>query len=101
MNIGNSYHVCNCLKISNKKQNSNPGLATDLFNEQWSFIDDEGNFKHIVGLQHIIIHTLFVIHGVSDLMEYYKLPVVKGMKYFTAAVAFFWYVCSFFSGLYI
>ena len=67
-----------------------PGLVTDLFNEHWTFVDGEGHFIHIVGLQHIVIHALFVLHGISDLLEYYKMPIVKGMKYFTACLAFFW-----------
>jgi hypothetical protein len=68
------------------------GLVTDLFNEHWTFVDKENHFIHIVGLQHIVIHSLFVLHGISDLMEYYKLPAIKGMKYFTFSMALFWLV---------
>ncbi|XP_045179455.2 transmembrane protein 45B-like [Mercenaria mercenaria] len=72
------------------------GLVTDLLNERFTFINEEGHFIHIVGLQHIVIHTLFVLHGVSDLMEYYKLPTIKGMKYFTFCLSFFWFSLEFF-----
>ncbi|XP_060594137.1 transmembrane protein 45B-like [Ruditapes philippinarum] len=72
------------------------GLVTDLFNEHWTFVDKENHFIHIVGLQHIVIHSLFVLHGISDLMEYYKLPAIKGMKYFTFSMALFWFSLEFY-----
>ncbi|XP_053396968.1 uncharacterized protein LOC123523409 [Mercenaria mercenaria] len=55
-----------------------------------------GNYQHIDKLVHISIFALFILHGVSDSLEYSKLPSIKGMKYFTFATAFIWYGVGFY-----
>ena len=66
------------------------GFLGEVFHGGPSIYDSEGNFQKLVNLQHMPIYGAFVLHGLIDLAEFYRLPVIKGMNYMSAALAFFW-----------
>lgn len=74
------------------------GLLAEVFSDGHVFmvVHKDGHIGRIGNLHHISIFALFVMHGISDLLEYAKLPVVKGIKYFTFIMAFLWYGVAFF-----
>ncbi|XP_045187926.2 uncharacterized protein LOC123545675 isoform X2 [Mercenaria mercenaria] len=71
------------------------GLLAEVLSTD-SFVDKNGNFRNIGKFHHISIFALFILHGVSDFLEYSKFPAVKGMKYVTGAIAFLWYGVAFY-----
>lgn len=41
------------------------------------------------------IYTIFIVHGLIDILMSYGMPLPKGLDYISAAVCFFWYGLSF------
>ena len=73
------------------------GLIGELANGKGPhFIDENGNFQKLQGLQHITIYLMFALHGLIDLLTHFKVKVVPpGADYLSAALCFFWYGMAF------
>ena len=66
------------------------GFLGEVFDDGAYFIDSDGNFRKLVYLQHMSIYGAFIVHGLIDLAEFYKFPVIKGSNYMSMCLAFFW-----------
>ncbi|XP_053392681.1 transmembrane protein 45A-like [Mercenaria mercenaria] len=71
------------------------GLLIEVLSSD-SFVDKNGNFRNIGKFYHISIYALFILHGVTDFLQYNRFQSIKGMKYFTLSLAFFWYGVAFY-----
>lgn len=71
------------------------GFLIEVFNKgsHVSVLNEDGEFDpdRIPSLQHMSIYTLFILHGVIDLLRYKKVLVIEGLEYFTISMAFAWY----------
>jgi len=53
-------------------------------------VDDDGNFKKMAQMQHMTIYSIFIVHGIIDLLMSYGVPLPKGFDFGSALVAFAW-----------
>ncbi|CAL1533331.1 unnamed protein product [Lymnaea stagnalis] len=60
------------------------------------FQDEHGNFVKLIYQQHMTIYGIFIIHGVTDLMAWFKAPLFPSFNYMTAFLAFTWYGVAFY-----
>ena len=68
------------------------GFLIELFQEGPVFLDEEGNFQNVEGLQHMSIFCLFFTHSLLDLFRYLKVFYIEGLDYLTFALSFIWLV---------
>ncbi|ESO02169.1 hypothetical protein HELRODRAFT_188606 [Helobdella robusta] len=73
----------------------NNSLIGEIFSEGVKFLDEEGNFLKVAQMQHMSIYTIFITHGIIDILMSYRLPLFKGADYISASLAFFWFGYSF------
>lgn len=71
------------------------GFFGEVFTNGVALIDEDGNFRKLKNMQHMSIYGMFIVHGVIDILMSYKVPLPKGMDYFSAMFAFGWYGLSF------
>lgn len=69
------------------------GFLIELFNSgvPVTFLDSDGNFRRVSSLQHMSIYTLFILHGVIDLLRYKKILIIGSLEYLSLFMAFTWY----------
>ena len=60
------------------------------------FLDDEGNFRKLIYLQHMSIYGIFILHSLTDLMTFYGVPLPKDTNYMTICLSFVWYGVAFY-----
>ncbi|KAK3600250.1 hypothetical protein CHS0354_023665 [Potamilus streckersoni] len=72
------------------------GFLAELFDGSPHFYDWQGNFTKLVYMQHMTIYGMFILHGIIDLLDFYRLPVIKGMNYMSVVLCFIWYGIAFY-----
>ena len=65
-------------------------MGGELFDGGAYFLDQDGNFRKLVYLQHLSIYGFFMLHSIIDLLVFLRLPVIDGLPQVSAALAFFW-----------
>ncbi|BFZ18825.1 hypothetical protein BsWGS_21864 [Bradybaena similaris] len=72
------------------------GFLGEVIEAEFTFHDDKGDFINLTNQQHMTIYGIFVIHGVTDLMAWCRVPMFPGFNYVTGFLAFIWYGVAFY-----
>ena len=60
-------------------------------NHGFKFIGDDGRFRELNHIQHVSIYSMFVLHGLVDLLLFLRAPLPKISRNMTATACFLWY----------
>ncbi|KAK6968043.1 transmembrane protein 45B, partial [Biomphalaria glabrata] len=52
------------------------GFLGEFFDGGVRFQDVNGNFVKLIYQQHMTIYGIFIIHGITDLMAWFKAPII-------------------------
>ncbi|KAI8782967.1 transmembrane protein 45B-like [Biomphalaria glabrata] len=72
------------------------GFLGEFFDGGVRFQDANGNFVKLIYQQHMTIYGIFIIHGITDLMAWFKAPIIPNFNYMTAFLSFMWYGVAFY-----
>ncbi|XP_059142376.1 transmembrane protein 45B-like [Physella acuta] len=72
------------------------GFLGELLDGGVHFQDEHGNFVKLIYQQHMTIYGIFIIHGITDLMAWFRVPLFPNFNYLTAFLSFMWYGVAFY-----
>ncbi|KAL4217312.1 Transmembrane protein 45B [Mactra antiquata] len=61
-----------------------------------SFINEEGQFSYLSNMQHMTVYMLFLLHGILEIIRFYRPNQFEGMSYLAVCLGFLWYGTTFY-----